>query len=121
MHALRRNVMRSALTCLGIIIGIASVIAMAEIGQGSSNLMQQTVASMGANQLGISPSSSTPAGVRGLVLGACNGFQALIRMHAFGDDVSIAHNASGRFLNRWANLEPEPEPELNSAAGPASP
>jgi phosphoribosylformylglycinamidine synthase subunit PurQ / glutaminase len=43
----------------------------------------------------------------GLVLGVCNGFQALIRMHVFGSDVSIAHNASGRFLNRWAHLNPK--------------
>jgi ABC-type antimicrobial peptide transport system permease subunit len=63
VHALRRNLMRSALTCLGIIIGIASVIAMAEIGAGSSYAIQKSVASMGANQLGISPSASTPAGV----------------------------------------------------------
>ena len=34
LRALRRNVMRSALTCLGIVIGIASVIGMTETGQG---------------------------------------------------------------------------------------
>ena len=45
--------MRSVLTCLGIIIGIAAVIAMMEIGQGSSNAIQQTIVSMGANQIGI--------------------------------------------------------------------
>ena len=55
IHALRRNVMRSALTCLGIIIGIAAVIAMVEIGQGSSHAIQQTIANMGVNQVGIEP------------------------------------------------------------------
>ena len=45
--------MRSALTCLGIIIGIAAVIAMVEIGQGSSHAIQQTIANMGVNQVGI--------------------------------------------------------------------
>lgn len=40
----------------------------------------------------------------GLVLGVCNGFQALIRLGAFGTDVSIAQNASGKFLNTWATL-----------------
>src|SRR5438552_9828180 len=55
--------MRSALTCLGIIIGIGSVIAMVEIGQGSSHAIQQTIASMGANQLGISPQSSSVGGI----------------------------------------------------------
>jgi ABC-type antimicrobial peptide transport system permease subunit len=63
LHALRRNVMRSVLTCLGIIIGIAAVIAMMEIGQGSSNAIQQTIASMGANQIGIEPRATAAAGV----------------------------------------------------------
>ena len=63
LHALRRNVMRSILTCLGIIIGIAAVIAMMEIGQGSSNAIQQTIASMGANQIGIEPRATASAGV----------------------------------------------------------
>src|SRR3954462_1777190 len=63
MHALRRNVMRSVLTCLGIIIGIAAVIAMVEIGQGSSHAIQQTIASMGANQFGIEPQASSFGGV----------------------------------------------------------
>jgi ABC-type antimicrobial peptide transport system permease subunit len=63
LHALRRNVMRSALTCLGIIIGIASVIAMAEIGQGSADAIKRTIASMGANQMGISPQASSVGGV----------------------------------------------------------
>src|SRR5438445_9035268 len=63
LHALRRNVMRSVLTCLGIIIGIAAVIAMMEIGQGSSYSIQQTIASMGANQLGIEPNATSSSGV----------------------------------------------------------
>src|SRR5262249_10554209 len=47
LHALRRNVMRAVLTCLGIIIGIAAVIAMMEIGRGSSNSIEQAIASLG--------------------------------------------------------------------------
>src|SRR5450755_2045844 len=62
-HALRRNVMRSVLTCLGIIIGIAAVIAMMEIGQGSSYSIQQTIASIGANVIQIDPSSVSVGGV----------------------------------------------------------
>jgi ABC-type antimicrobial peptide transport system permease subunit len=49
VRALRRNVMRSVLTCLGIIIGIAAVIAMMEIGRGSSYSIEQTIGSLGAN------------------------------------------------------------------------
>src|SRR5579872_4686772 len=62
-HALRRNVMRSILTCLGIIIGIAAVIAMMEIGQGSSYSIQQTIASIGANVIQIDPSSVSIGGI----------------------------------------------------------
>src|SRR5213076_2329075 len=63
IYALRRNVMRSVLTCLGIIIGIAAVIAMMEIGEGSSHAIQQTIASMGVNQIGIEPRATASAGV----------------------------------------------------------
>src|SRR5204863_4134146 len=63
LHALRRNVMRSILTCLGIIIGIAAVIAMMEIGRGSSNSIEQTIGSLGANVLQIDPSYSMAGGV----------------------------------------------------------
>ena len=62
LHALRRNVMRSVLTCLGIIIGIAAVIAMMEIGQGSSHAIEQTISSMGANTIGIEPQATAAAG-----------------------------------------------------------
>ena len=55
LHALRRNVMRSVLTCLGIIIGIASVIAMMEIGRGSTDSIAKTISSLGANIIQIDP------------------------------------------------------------------
>ncbi len=63
LHALRRNAMRSVLTCLGIIIGIAAVIAMMEIGQGSSHSIEQAIASMGANVVQIDPAASSAGGV----------------------------------------------------------
>ena len=55
IKALRRNPLRSALTTLGIIIGIASVIAMVQIGEGSSAAIKQTIKNMGANTLIIFP------------------------------------------------------------------
>jgi len=61
--ALRRNKTRSALTTLGILIGVAAVIAMMEIGQGSKNALQQTIASMGANILLVQSGASTSGGV----------------------------------------------------------
>src|ERR1700730_12352372 len=63
LHALRRNVMRSALTTLGIVIGVAAVIAMMEIGQGSSAAVQKTIESMGANNLLIQPGTAAAGGV----------------------------------------------------------
>jgi ABC-type antimicrobial peptide transport system permease subunit len=63
MHALRRNIMRSVLTCLGIIIGIAAVIAMMEIGQGSSYTIEQTLSKMGVNVVQVEPDSSNIGGV----------------------------------------------------------
>src|SRR4051812_19271048 len=63
LHALRRNIMRSLLTCLGIVIGIAAVIAMMEIGQGSSLSIQKAIASLGANVIQIDPSDIAKSGV----------------------------------------------------------
>jgi macrolide transport system ATP-binding/permease protein len=63
LHALRRNVMRSVLTCLGIIIGIAAVIAMMEIGRGSSHSIEQTIASLGANIIQVDPNDAAVSGV----------------------------------------------------------
>jgi ABC-type antimicrobial peptide transport system permease subunit len=63
IHALRRNIMRSALTTLGIVIGVAAVIAMMEIGQGSSSAVKQTIASMGANMLLVQPGTASSGGV----------------------------------------------------------
>jgi ABC-type antimicrobial peptide transport system permease subunit len=62
--ALRRNILRSALTTLGIVIGIAAVIAMVEIGQGASRAVQKTIQSMGSNILLVFPGASTNTGVR---------------------------------------------------------
>jgi ABC-type antimicrobial peptide transport system permease subunit len=62
-HALRRNKMRSALTTLGIVIGIAAVIAMMEIGNGSSKAIQRAIASMGADNLSVSPGTAASGGV----------------------------------------------------------
>ena len=62
-RALRRNMMRAFLTTLGIVIGVGAVIAMMEIGHGSSTAIQKTVASMGANSLMVFPGQATSAGV----------------------------------------------------------
>ncbi len=63
LRALRRNVMRAALTTLGIVIGVAAVIAMMEIGNGSSAAIQRTIASMGANNILVMPGTAASGGV----------------------------------------------------------
>jgi ABC-type antimicrobial peptide transport system permease subunit len=63
LRALRRNVMRSILTCLGIIIGISAVIAMMEIGRGTAHSIEQTIASLGANVIQMDPADVMVAGV----------------------------------------------------------
>jgi len=63
--ALRLNKMRSVLTTLGIIIGVASVIVMSAIGNGASKQIQNQISSLGTNQLTIFPGSSNVGGVRG--------------------------------------------------------
>jgi macrolide transport system ATP-binding/permease protein len=55
LQALRRNVMRTMLTMLGVIIGVAAVITMMEISQGASEAIEITVTNMGANSLVVSP------------------------------------------------------------------
>jgi len=62
-NALMRNKFRAFLTMLGIIIGVASVIAMLAIGQGSKKSIQDQVASMGSNMVFIMPGSQQRGGV----------------------------------------------------------
>ena len=64
LRALRRNALRSLLTILGIIIGVAAVIAMVSIGQGASVAVQEQIARMGNNMLVILSGSVTQGGVR---------------------------------------------------------
>jgi macrolide transport system ATP-binding/permease protein len=63
LSGLQRNVLRAALTTLGIIIGVAAVIAMMEIGHGSSTAIQRTISSMGANNLLVLPGTASSGGV----------------------------------------------------------
>ncbi len=62
LNGLRRNVMRAALTALGISIGVAAVIAMMEIGRGSSSSIQRTIANMGANAILVMPGTAASGG-----------------------------------------------------------
>ena len=61
--ALTRNIMRSALTTLGIVIGVAAVIGVVELGEGSTAAVQKTIASMGADNLLVQPGAASSGGV----------------------------------------------------------
>jgi putative ABC transport system permease protein len=63
-RALRRNKMRSVLTALGIIIGVAAVIAMVGIGNGAKAQVEAQIASLGQNVIIISSGSTTASGIR---------------------------------------------------------
>ncbi|MEW6585923.1 MAG: ABC transporter permease [Nitrospirota bacterium] len=54
-RAIRRNILRSFLTVLGIVIGVAAVITMVTIGGGATAQVQQQIASMGSNLLMVTP------------------------------------------------------------------
>ena len=65
LRALARNKARSALTMLGIVIGVGSVIAMVSLGQGAQQQVKQQISSMGSNLLIVTSGSRTAGGVRG--------------------------------------------------------
>ncbi|HZT31084.1 MAG TPA: ABC transporter permease [Bryobacteraceae bacterium] len=64
LRALRVNRLRSALTMLGIIIGVAAVIAMVAVGSGATERIQQQIQSIGSNLIIVMPGSLTNNGVR---------------------------------------------------------
>ena len=65
LRALRRNTMRSMLTALGMIIGVAAVITMVSIGNGAKAQVEAQVASLGQNLITVMPGSSSSGGSRG--------------------------------------------------------
>ena len=64
LRALRINKMRSALTMLGIIIGVGAVITMVAVGAGATRKLEDQIAMMGSNLLVVVPGSQTSGGVR---------------------------------------------------------
>lgn len=64
LRAMLRNKMQTFLTMLGIIIGVASVIAMLAIGQGSKQSIETQISAMGTNMIMVRPNSELQGGVR---------------------------------------------------------
>lgn len=65
LRTLRRNRLRAGLTLLGVVIGVAAVIAMVSIGEGAKQAVQKQIASIGTNVIMIWPSATKVGGVRG--------------------------------------------------------
>ncbi|HTL66252.1 MAG TPA: ABC transporter permease [Lacunisphaera sp.] len=65
LRALRRSALRSVLTALGIIIGVAAVIAMVSIGNGAKSQVEASIANLGQNIISVFPGNFTAGGVRG--------------------------------------------------------
>jgi putative ABC transport system permease protein len=64
LSAIMANALRSLLTMLGIVIGVAAVIAMVAIGSGARNLVDQQIRSLGANLAIVTPGNVTQGGAR---------------------------------------------------------
>lgn len=105
--ALLRNKLRAFLTMLGIIIGVAAVIAMVAIGQGSKQSIQSQLSSMGSNMITIMPSSNVAGGAR---LGGSSvntltidDVKAIRKQAVNVGAVSPAANSSGQSINGALN------------------
>ncbi len=64
LSALHRNLLRSALTALGVVIGVAALVAMVSVGQGASMAIQAQIRNLGTNVIMVLPGATTAAGVR---------------------------------------------------------
>lgn len=61
LRAISRNLLRSFLTVLGVVIGVAAVIAMVTIGNGTTEQVKSELSRLGTNMLFVRPASSGPA------------------------------------------------------------
>jgi putative ABC transport system permease protein len=64
LEALRRHKLRSALTALGIVVGVACIVTMVGIGEGSKGAIQRNISALGSNFLVVYPGIATSAGAR---------------------------------------------------------
>lgn len=99
--ALSANKTRSGLTILGIVIGIASVIAMVSIGQGASSSISSSISSLGSNLLLVSPGAQRTAGGFGATGGRGNAKTLTLEdaeaIRAVSGVSAVATEVSGRY------------------------
>lgn len=104
LRAIAANKLRSFLTMLGIIIGVASVIAMLAIGQGSKQSIQKNISEMGSNMIMIRPGQDKgPGGARQdaseMQTLKLADYEALRTQAKHIAAISPSVNASGQFVN----------------------
>lgn len=104
LRAIAANKLRSFLTMLGIIIGVASVIAMLAIGQGSKMSIQKSISEMGSNMIMIRPGQDKgPGGARqdasSMQTLKLKDYETLCEQAKYLAAVSPSVNASGQFIN----------------------
>jgi len=104
LRAIAANKMRSFLTMLGIIIGVASVIAMLAIGQGSKKSIQENISEMGSNMIMIRPGQDKgPGGARqdasDMQTLKLKDYETLKEQAKYLAAISPSVNSSGQFIN----------------------
>lgn len=103
LRAIAVNKLRSFLTMLGIIIGVASVITMLAIGQGSKKSIQKQISEMGSNMIMIMPGQDMRGGVRRdadeMETLKLTDYDALKDQCQYISAVSPVVNSSGQFIN----------------------
>lgn len=109
LKALQRNKLRAFLIMLGIIIGVAAVIAMVAIGQGSKQSIQDQLSSMGSNMITIRPSSNQTVGggarldASGLKSLTLEDIKAIQKQATYITAVSPAVQSRGQVINGALN------------------
>lgn len=103
-RAIAANKLRSFLTMLGIIIGVASVIAMMAIGQGSKKSIQANIAEMGSNMIMIRPGQDKGPGraqqdASDMQTLKLKDYETLKEQSKYLSAISPSVNASGQFIN----------------------
>lgn len=103
LKAIAANKLRSFLTALGIIIGVASVVTMLAIGQGSKRSIQANIAEMGSNMIMINPGADRRGGVRldasSMETLKLSDYQSIKDECNYISAISPVVNSSGQFIN----------------------
>ncbi|MGR7922806.1 MacB family efflux pump subunit [Zobellella denitrificans] len=114
-RSLRSNLFRAALTLLGIVIGVASVITMLAIGNGSQQQVVQSISAMGSNLLVVRPGAPNQWGRRGASTLVAEDMEAIREV---ANVAAAVPEIGGTATLRAGNLDHSPEINATSADFP---